>query len=199
MGAHRRRHDDEERREGVGGQSARIPARGPGEPDATLLDLQTRAGNTAVTGLLAGDGPTALRYAVQRAGGGEAAAAGKDEGKRPASAMLAIPDLSATIPLLSVVLEGARTGGGTGKAGKQKPENAGDVHVVIALEDMPGELPAAAVSSRMFKTMTIAMARFRIVMTEVMIAAYSVSAAKGGTDTVSITLNASSLSTQNPE
>lgn len=195
MGAHRRQHDDEERREGVGSRSARSPAPGTSEPAATLLDLQSRAGNAAVTGLLAGDGPTVLRHAIQRAKGGEAAAA-KDEGTRPASPMLAIPGLAVTIPLQSLAWNRGSVAGG-GSAGARSPDSGpADVRIGIALDDTALQMQAAAASGRVFATMTITTPAFRLVLAEVLIAAFSVGTASVGAATVSVTLNASSISMQ---
>jgi len=181
---------------GVGSRSARSPAPGTGEPAATLLDLQSRAGNAAVTGLLAGDGPTVLRHAIQRSRGGEAAAAGKDEGTRPASPMLAIPGLAVTIPLQSLAWNRGLVAGG-GSAGARNPDSGpADVRVGIALDDTALQMQAAAASGRVFATMTITTPAFRLVLAEVLIAAFSVGTASVGAATVSVTLNASSISMQ---
>lgn len=165
------------------------------EPDATILDLQARAGNTAVTGLLAGNGPAALRVAVQRDKGRGSAGSDKDERKRPVVAILAIPDLGTSVPLQAVQSDmRSSRGGGTGT---REPDNRpADVHIVAALEDTPTELHAAAAGGRMFATVTIAFGRLRLLLAEVIIAGFSVSPAAGGNQSVALTLNAGSIATE---
>jgi hypothetical protein len=166
------------------------------EPDATILDLQARAGNTAVTGLLGGDGPAALRVAVQRDKGRGSAGSDKDERKRPVVAMLVIPELGSTVPLQAVQSD-MRSRGGGGGTGTREPDNRpADVHIVAALEDTPTELHAAAAGGRMFATVTIAFGRLRLLLAEVIIAGFSVSPAAGGNQSVALTLNAGSIATE---
>jgi hypothetical protein len=166
----RRQHQDEEERAALGdhapaqAQTDRGPAPGrdpaPGEPAATLLGLQARAGNAAVAGLVAGEGPAVLRQAIQREGTEEVTGSGAASPESAGTkAVLTIAELKAPVPLVSFSL---------GNRG-------GDVRVTIAVEDFDQELFNASMTGKLFPTAVITAAGARVTLSEVMVTSVQVS------------------------
>jgi hypothetical protein len=150
----------------------RVPA--PGEPAATLLGLQARAGNAAVAGLVAGEGPAVLRQALQREVTEEVAgsqvASGESTGTK---AVLSIPELKAPVPLLSF----------------SHGDRSGDVRVTIAVDDFDQDLFSASMNGKLFPTAVITFAGMRLTLNEVMVTSVQISP-----QTVTVTLAATSMS-----
>jgi len=178
------------------GKSADRARPGPGEPTATLLDLQSRAGNAAVGGLLAGGGPTVLRLAIQREEETAEATATKgagDEGARPGVAMLASPGLKAPIPLQSFSDRRSRRPAGTGGSGETggtggASGTSADIDVTIRVEDFDLALQSAAAQGITYDTMSISVAWGSYILENVVVASVVV-----GKTLVSATLNCSSF------
>lgn len=188
MGKMPRRHDEEERSTGAlpASPKAADHASKPAGPTAMLLDLQARAGNTAVGGLLAGSGPTGLRAAVQRqadpTGAGEAAEAASGEATR-GRAELTIPELRAPVRLQSVSLRSPVRPGQSGA-----PVRASDIDVTIAIRDFDPALQTAAANGTLYPTADISAAGVRYAIRDVYVAACMISG-----EVASMTLNASTI------
>jgi len=164
----------------------------PGEPAATLLDLQSRAGNAAVGGLLAGEGPTALRRVIQRDEATPERTATKGaggDGAKPAVAMLASPALKGPVPLQSFSYRpGKRPVGGSSGGSEGTGQTGGDVSVSIRLDDFDPALQSAAMKGGAFETMTISAAGGSYILDNVVVAGVSYSE-----ESVFVTLNCTSL------
>ncbi len=185
---------DQDRHEAAPTRTRKAPDRGvpgPGEPAATLLDLQSRAGNAAVGGLLAGEGPTVLRLAIQRDEETAEATATKgagDEGVRPGVAMLASPGLNAPVPLQSFSDRRSRRPEGTGGTGVGTGGTSADIDVTIRVDDFDLALQSAAAQGTTYDTMTISVAWGSYILENVVVASVVV-----GKTLVSATLNCSSF------
>jgi hypothetical protein len=186
MARYRRRRDDEDHDRSPARARHPVAAaatadRSPGEPAATVLRLQVDAGNRAVTGLLAGSGPTVLREAVDRPAGGGVAA----QAERAASATLLIPDLEETIPVHGVAIGDLRPGGGTsGERGRRKAEPT-SVHLVVGSGPTTPILLQAAARGRVFATMVITTGYGRYVLADVLVVTVH-----PGDERTTVTLNA---------
>jgi hypothetical protein len=168
-------------------RSGRAP--GPGRQRAadTALGLQGLAGNAAVTGLLAGDGPAVLRQSLQRetapAGAGSAAADAR-AGPRPAGGtVMSIPDLGKPVPLLSVS-RGTPKRGGAG--GGQSLSSM--ISVTVANGAIVTRLAAAAAAGARFPAVTITTAAVTYAMTGVVFTSLAITK-----DTTDLSLDYESL------
>jgi hypothetical protein len=177
----RLRHEDDEQRDAVDGFAARRADVAPGEPAATVLDLQAKAGNAAVAALVAGEGPAVLREAIQRQPAGEDAEEQTGKKRTRAFAVLVVPDLDLSTPLRSVSLRERRP------AGESKVTPT-DVDLAIAAADFNPRLYEAAAKGTVLRTATISFVGYRWILTDVMVASVSMTR-----DIYSLTLAATGM------
>jgi hypothetical protein len=156
---------------------ARRPESADGNDTSTILDLQERAGNRAVTGLLAGPDPAAVRGAVQREPAEAPAAEPADARKATGGTTMTIRDLETTVPIQSFSLQSSGVGGG-----ETRPTR--DAYVMLNASDADPRLQRAAIEGRQFKTITITAGPQTYTLHDVVITSYSVSQ-----ETVALSLN----------
>ena len=177
-----------------------------GTADAAL-GLQASAGNTAVTHLLAGDGPAVLRRSLQReaappgagsaaADTGSAAADARDKPGPAGAAVMSIPELGKPIPLISFSPGTQRRGGPGGGAGGRPGGGAGggrggDSTISVTVTDGPiaARLAQAAGEGQHFPAVTISTAPVTYAMKDVVFT--SIAMTKDSTD---VTLDYQSIS-----
>lgn len=189
MTRYRRRQRDDEEQERARATSGRQAANAgraaaePAEPAGTLLDLQARAGNAAVLGLLAGAGPTVLREQVGAAGGGAGRDAKPADERGSAPGRMHVAELG-TFDVESVALEPVR-----GHAGRTtRPPEDGQVHVVVRDGPLTPQLLQAVANGRTFGQVTIAIG-YVLVLRDVLLADASVLGGQpDGPASVSLTL-----------
>ena len=165
-----------------------------GEPAATLLDLQARAGNAAVADLVAGSGPIVLREAVVAAGSAKRHPPSAKDGPMPAGGSMVIPDLELTIPLRAVMLANVRRSGNGASGGRSQAGAPTELVVVVDPGPAALALQQAAADGRTLGRVVVAHG-FRLVLDEVVITSIHVSGAEHGEEAVSVGLAASRAST----
>ena len=163
-----------------------------GSDAESLLDLQARAGNRAVTELVGAPGPDAGSPSVQRDGAdGTPTASPDDKGASPRVDTLSIPDLKLGVPIQS--FQGThrgpgREGGRGGDRGGEPESTAGEVTVTLLAEHLSPKLFEAAAKGRQFGTVTITLGAATITLHGVIISGVQMS-----TNSASLTLNFSSM------
>ena len=162
-----------------------------GSDAESLLDLQARAGNRAVTELVGAPGTDAGRTSVQRDGADGTPTATPDKGTSPRVDTLSIPDLKLGVPIQS--FQGTRRGPGReggrgGDRGGEPESTAGEVTVTLLAEHLSSKLFEAAAKGRQFGTVTITLGAATITLHGVVISGVQMS-----TNSASLTLNFSSM------
>jgi hypothetical protein len=182
-----RRHHEDEASDERGSRAPR-PAAADGA-DAAILDLQATAGNRAVTELLGA--PAAGDLALQRdATDGTPMAEPAGTEASPTSSTMSIPDLKLSMPVDSVQQRGRGVGDVGGQSGRTQRERSrsGEVTVTFKAENMDARLMEAAAKGRQFDIVTITIGSLTLTLHGVAISSVQV-----GTDTVSLSLNVSSM------
>ncbi|HEY6570602.1 MAG TPA: hypothetical protein VIZ22_09945 [Candidatus Limnocylindrales bacterium] len=176
----RRRRDEDEWRE-------RAPQRdAPQGADAeSLLDLQARAGNRAVTELVGAHGTDAGGPTIQRDGedGTPTATPDGDKGAKPRVNTMSIPELKLGVPVQS--FEGTRRAPGR-EGGREM--TAGEVTVGLLAEHFDSRLFEASAKGRVFSTVTITLGPATITLHGVLISGVQMSK-----DATSLTLHYTSI------
>jgi hypothetical protein len=155
-----------------------------GSEAESILDLQARAGNRAVSELLsAREG--AAPVPVQRDTGDEKTGAeASGAGKVPSSYTMSIPQLELTVPIESVQQASGPRGGDTNRA----PTPSGEVIVTVSADNLDQRLVEAAMKGRPFATITIAIGTATITLHNVVISSFQM-----GTGSATLQLNAQSI------
>jgi hypothetical protein len=180
----RRRRDEDEWRE-------RAPQRDApqGADTESLLDLQARAGNRAVTELVGAQGTDAGLPQVQRESPDAAPTATPDAEGKPRVDTMSIPELNVAVPIQSI--DSSRMGpsgrGGSGRD-REKKSTAGELTVLFAAEHFNPKLMEAMNQGREFGTVTITISTMTITLHGVII-----SGAHMGRESASISLSFSSM------
>ena len=145
---------------------------------AAVLDLQERAGNRAVAGMLETQGATARGVTLQLQPDGPAQPANDD--KSSAAATMTIPEMKLSIPILSY----SRDVGGP----NQPKKAGGNLTVSIPVKSLDPRLAQAVARGDRFETITIEARTHKITLHGVMFSSFQM-----GGDVATLTLNFTSI------
>ena len=156
-----RRHLERDENAERGRSTAAPRERNENPETAAVLDLQERAGNRAVAGMLE-TRPADARGAtlqLQPAGQAPTAEPAKDE-KTSAGATMTIPEMKLSIPILSYSLQSGRP--------DTRKTPTGELTVSMALKDLDPRIAQAVARGDRFETITVEAGTHKITMKGVM-------------------------------